>query len=258
MLTLNRVLLGGLIVTCFFVAGTLFWAYHVKQDTKAREAAMNKQLKETRESPQLGEHVPLIAETPKVPSDDASISSTQRLQEMKKVVETQSIDGTIESEPDIFDEFPTLPAKEGPNEEVRVSPFGFGPYPEIPPGHPTFSLETWDRVETMYTTDPTEAKKYELSARVLIQLWKQGKRPEGAKIINGLVYPSYPRTIYVSWAEEALEDGTVERYPTRVSGDPSFQPYEMDFYENGIFPSGFTMLSLDTDGINPYQFLDLP
>ena len=101
MLTLNRVLLGGLIVTCFFVAATLFWTYHIKQDTKAREAALNKQLKETREAPQLGEHVSPIAETPKVQGDDASIPSTQ-------------------------------------------------------PGHPTFSLETWDRVETMYTTDPTD------------------------------------------------------------------------------------------------------
>ncbi|MDE0325997.1 MAG: hypothetical protein OXN27_18935 [Candidatus Poribacteria bacterium] len=147
-------------------------------------------------------------------------------------------------------------------EEVRVSPHGFGPYPEIPTQYRDLDgvEDIWGFYEKLAETDPDAARANELGERVLVKLWEQGLRPTGGKHSNGMFYPDYPNTVYVTWEEERLEDGTVERYPTAVGGDSAFAPYEEAFIESDgeIFPSNFTMLNHKKDGIDPYQFLDLP
>ena len=52
------------------------------------------------------------------------------------------------------------------SEDVLVSPFGFGVYPEIPADFP-FNVK-W--------TDTTEHIDLELSARVMIKAWNEGER----------------------------------------------------------------------------------
>lgn len=147
-------------------------------------------------------------------------------------------------------------------ETVRVSPHGFGPYPEIPtPYRDLGGIEDiWSYFEKMAETNPDEARRQELAERVLVKLWNEGKRPEGATHSNGKLFPQYPNTVYVKWSVTELEDGTIQRLPIRVGGDPAFAEYELDFYESDgtEFPSGFSMLDYDKDGIDPYQFLDLP
>ncbi len=64
------------------------------------------------------------------------------------------------------------------NEEVRLSPHGLGPYPEIPPGY---------RAPNIF--DRPLSKDHELMMRVDVKLWKQGIRTEGIGICyrTGLV-----------------------------------------------------------------------
>ena len=44
---------------------------------------------------------------------------------------------------------------------------------------------------------------------MLIKLWNQGKKAEGALLDsdNGRVYPMYKDTVYVRWTEDEDEDG---------------------------------------------------
>ena len=143
----------------------------------------------------------------------------------------------------------------------RVSPFGFGKYPDIPETYRDLGgvEDIWGYFEKLAETDPDTAREQELAERVMIKLWSQGKHAIGGKTINGKFYPDFPNTVYVEWDTEKLEDGTIERFPVRVGGDPSFSAYEMEFFDSDgtEFPSRFTMLDYDKDGINPYEFLNL-
>ncbi len=145
---------------------------------------------------------------------------------------------------------------------VRTSPFGFGAYPTIPAVYRDLDgvQDIWAVYEEMAETNPELARMNELGERVLIKLWEQGLQPTGGTHSNGQFYPNYPNTVYVTWTEEVLEDGTVDRYPTAVRGDPAFSAYEAEFIESDgeVFPSGWTMLDKQQDGIDPYQFLNLP
>ena len=153
--------------------------------------------------------------------------------------------------------FDASDAQAAPAEPERVSPFGFGPYPEVPLDYPRQGV--WDLVEREGARDPEMAKNLELMSRVRIKLWNDGKPTLGASIdASGLVYPTYPNTVYVEWAEVVWEDGTVERYASRTKGDSvSSEDYENYFLE-GLIPPGITVIPLSEGGIDPYQFLNLP
>ena len=146
-------------------------------------------------------------------------------------------------------------------EDVQESPFGFGAYPKIPAVYRDLDgiSDIWAYYEELAQTDPEAARRNELGERVLIKLWEQGLTPTGGTHRKGRFYPNYPNTVYVTWEEDVLEDGTIERYPTKISGDSSFAAYEAAFIESDgeVFPSGYTMLDHDRDGIDPYQFLNL-
>ncbi|MDE0084244.1 MAG: hypothetical protein OXU23_00925 [Candidatus Poribacteria bacterium] len=133
-------------------------------------------------------------------------------------------------------------------EEVRISPYGFGPYPDLPPGFPE---DYWDK--------RSGNKDNELLARVRIKLVEQGKNVTGAGMLNGLVYPTIPGTIYVEWRWDEVEK---ERYVGLMMGDPfvinSIRGDSLDqrFREKDI-PIGIEVINYLNGGIDPYQFLGL-
>ena len=137
----------------------------------------------------------------------------------------------------------------------RVSLFGFGAYPEIPPDYP--EQDAWDAIEALYVTDPESARQHELMERVCIKLWQQGHYAEGVVYKNktGLIYPLYSNTAYIEWDVWEEEDGTLSRYPASVLGGPGVGGYEEDFAE-GIIPPHITVIDYEDAGIDPYQFLD--
>ena len=140
-------------------------------------------------------------------------------------------------------------------EPPRVSLFGFGAYPEIPPDYR--EPDVWERIEEHALTDPSAAKRQELMARVCIKLWQQGYYAEGVvyKSKTGLIYPLYPNIAYIKWDVWEEEDGTLSRFPARVLGGHGVDGYEEDFAE-GIIPPHITVIDYEEGGIDPYQFLD--
>ncbi len=139
--------------------------------------------------------------------------------------------------------------------QVSVSPYGFGPYPEIPEDYPGYPFNNM-------------SANHELIARVKIKLWKQGIRSSGGIIRNGLVYPIIPGKVYVEWKEFTKPDGTVVKTPTRILGDPDDLPRSNESLLEEVIremkgipkvidlPSHLEILSFD-EGIDPYDFLDL-
>ncbi len=148
--------------------------------------------------------------------------------------------------------------------KVRVSPYGFGPYPEIPEDFPAgkFSFKGF-------------SEGHELLMRVWIKLWKQGERVRGISFgDNGLVYPIIQGKVYVKYREVVSSDGTMVREATRYLGHPDDFPSiedQFDAMTNDLLslsrgeerpetiteiPSYLEILSFD-EGIDPYKFLDL-
>ena len=145
--------------------------------------------------------------------------------------------------------------------DVPTSPFGFGPYPEVPADYP-FQERLWDNA----------TPEHELLVRVRVKLWKQGTQTKGAMFDNnGLIYPSIPGVIYVKWRtiEEGGPNLVGRRYAGRVMGDGNtakkwqslylidggFEPTDVN---KNIDTSGIKVYEYPDGGIDPYKFLDLP
>ena len=143
-----------------------------------------------------------------------------------------------------------------PNEDLPVSPFGFGPYPEVPADY--FGEPIWTRNPNTIAGFPDHAlENIELIDRVLIKLWEQGDRKiVGGSTAYGKVYPHYRDIIYVRWTETPpLSDGTVHSYISRAKG--ANNGYSIDDIETGNIPWHFTVIDFDDAGYDPYEFLNL-
>ena len=75
---------------------------------------------------------------------------------------------------------------------------------------------------------------------------------------DGLVYPGYPDTVYVTWDYIEEPDGTMTRYASGISSGPDVPLSVHDaIREEGTVPFGIKELSHEADGIDPYTFLNL-
>ncbi len=137
-------------------------------------------------------------------------------------------------------------------QEVRVSPHGFGPYPEVPEDYP--STVSWKRDQT-YLPEALRPQS-ELLSRVLVKLWTSGEKNfRGGSTHNGKIYPHYHDTVYVRFAEYEGPDGKMVRYAARGKSGPSVKYTDADLLDP---PPHLRVLDLDSSGIDPYQYLDLP
>ena len=136
--------------------------------------------------------------------------------------------------------------------EVRVSPHGFGPYPKVPEDYP--STPEWER------RPDNPRKTFELMSRVFVKLWTEGEKNfYGGSTLNGRIYPHYYDTVYLKRIPILDRDGNVRGYSTsKRSG--RFVNYKGDTSIETLLdpPPGLRVLDLDSSGIDPYQYLDLP
>ena len=173
-------------------------------------------------------------------------------------MESKSVDDFLA---ELSDEEKALLTAEVVEDSRPVSPFGFGPYPQVPADYPD------DPVWIEYPDYPDGSGDFgsdfmrdmELINRVLIKLWTQGHRAtSGAIGSDDIVYPGYPDTVYVTWDYLEHPDGTTTRYASEISSGPDVPLSVHDaIEEDGAVPFGIKELSHDTDGINPFTFLDL-
>ena len=141
---------------------------------------------------------------------------------------------------------PPLPV----SQDQLVSPYGFGPYPELPEG---FGPITW----------PRKHANSELMIRAEIELLNQGVPVEGIAMKNGMVYPIIKGICYVEWGETSYG----RRYIRRSTGHPDDGDYMEAIEEErrkrresvtaSDFP-GIQLILYEEGGIDPYTFLDLP
>ena len=158
------------------------------------------------------------------------------------------------------------------SEDVPVSPYGFGPYPEAPADYPYRDHLPWywteeENAEFEEAIQPIldmrgvsfryHMEMTELSYRVGIKLWEEGHRFNGMTTLDSTnrIYPMEPGVIYVKWKEVVDPDGSVRRYMGKTLGSLQDVPISvMRGYEPP--PDWLDIRSLD-EGIDPYEFLGL-
>ncbi len=135
--------------------------------------------------------------------------------------------------------------------EVRISPFGFGPYPEIPTDFP---------IQNIFDQSGQNSPNFELMDRVWVELWKRGVRGiTGMSISNesGLVHPTIQGIMYVNWEPrwELFGFGFGRRI-SGISGHPDDfgEPFGPD---EPKIPKGIKVFDM-SEGIDPYKLLNLP
>ena len=243
----SRAILVGLVFFLLVVGGSLLYSWHVHHTTNA-EVAETQHKVQPLKNDKAARTTANTVDTSTVDFEHAETNlETDDSQMSDDTGAAPSDDAAPVDLSDAFlpDDF-VSEEESAEGEDVLVSPFGFGPYPEIPDGFPFDN--PWDV--------PTTNAAFELMHRVQIKLWNEGKHPEGMAWENGRVYPIYPNTIYVTWDYVENDDGTIERYPSQVTSG-TLSPSDEALLDEGIVPSGVIVYDHNESGIDPYSYLNL-
>ena len=150
------------------------------------------------------------------------------------------------------------PDKQKPlaDKEKRISPHGFGPYPEIPADFPQ---------QDIFDHPDLSNPNFELMDRVWVELWKRGVRGiSGMSISNqtGMVTPTIRGIVYAEW-EPILEFGVIGfgmRY-TSISGHPKDMigpPGPPGPFDAGMKIAQGVKVFHRSKGVDPYLLLKIP
>ena len=252
----NKSLIAALIGCGLVIVGIHFWSQHEHSKLRQDEAATRRFIQQVEAEKKAAttrvEELSVVSQPHEVKSGAQAAHDNFAPDTDDGTPEIDTATKAIEVETFVEEE---LVAHEEPPAPPRMSLFGFGAYPEIPPDYR--EPDVWERIEERALTDPSAAKRQELMARVCIKLWQQGYYAEGVvyKSKTGLIYPLYPNIAYIKWDVWEEEDGTLSRFPARVLGGHGVDGYEEDFAE-GIIPPHITVIDYEEGGIDPYQFLD--
>lgn len=146
--------------------------------------------------------------------------------------------------------------------EVLVSPFGFGPYPEVPKDFlQKLGPPSWMRDIPIGLDVPEHVlMNSELIGRVLVKLWTDGDTNivGGSTDTDGKVIPHYPNTIYVKTVERVNKDTGEMVRTVHMRGPPGTRQYHNHIIESRDVPSHITIVPWDnTVGIDPYTIINL-
>lgn len=247
---------GGFAFFVLCVGGSLLYSWHVHRTIDAefgkRPQPVVSPLKnktETNTAP-VDFQTESVVNTPDENTDTPMSFETEALEN-----ETETLDVADAFLPD------EVASEEAPAGEVAVSPFGFGPYPELPEDYP-YEVSWINPSEKLLRPERREhRKRLELIDRVMVKAWTEGDHnfigATGNGSGDGKVYLTYPNVIYVEYGEpEENDDGVLIRpIKDALSASYQFAPGEM---RNGVTPPGFTVIGYDDAGYDPYTYLDLP
>ncbi len=235
----NKWILGGITLLIIIVGGCYLWYQHTL-------AADRKAAAETAEFVRQWEKQKAVkAET----TSTQAPAESNTLTAMKERTNVPPVPKDIEATHGQTG----ASAKNRETAEVRVSPYGFGTYPEVPEDYPIKVI--WNRPEAKKHLPDHALKGIELLDRVLVKLWGEGdKNFRGGVTDKGKVYPYYHNTVYVRYGQQEMPDGTIRRYLTKALSGPYVEYDEKDLLSD-MPPVHLHILDLDSTGIDPYQFL---
>ncbi len=245
----NKGVPACLLFFSLMVGGSLFYRWYVNraiQDADAKHQQFLQQLETkrgTRTAQDVG--VPTDIEVP----GQAEPMSVETNDTPEEVAGTDTPPMESEAHTDSVDGFESDAIADEDSADIQVSPYGFGPYPELPEGWPADQI--W----------PCISANHELMTRVQVKLAHQGILTRGSIMEDGLVYPTYPGSVYIKWAYRE-KNGTL--YITDLSGDSdavdrisAIEEARGDGFTKADIPLDIKMLSYEEAGIDPYTFLDL-
>lgn len=247
----------GLVFFVLVIGGSLLYSWYTLRTTESdleRHDQLAQGIKQNEARPTETVNVPTQTETPGF-VDTPDENTDALVPEPTEALPNEDDDFAEALLPDDF-----VPEEEAPAEEVAVSPFGFGPYPEVPPDFPATIQVPWNWSEDLRHKFQNHLRDFELMTRVLIKLWNEGDHDfTGGEIHNGLVYPKYPKTVYVRYTEdfEEVADGFVESSSSEIYPGSGISEQDIKIIRDGETPPGIRILNMDTDGINAYKFLNL-
>ena len=252
---------GGFAFFVLCVGGSLLYSWHVQRTTEAEFEKRPQPVVSLLENTLATNTAPVDIQTEGVTNTPDENTDTP----ISNATEADTIDETELF--DIADAF--LPddsvSEEAPAENVPVSPYGFGPYPEVPEDFiQKVGAPPWLREKPSVLSEDTK-KGIEILSRVLIKLWKQGDESINGGIrdsTTGLVYPFYDNTIYIR--RQIVQRDSKDRMPkamiNNIISPPSLMISDEDMQrlqEGGDPPGGIRVLDFNTAGIDPSQFLNI-
>lgn len=246
----NKWALGGIgYLFVFSVACVLWYQYDIADERKAaldakellrKSELSHQEIKESEMSSVVGEVADITSAESTTPNAEKSITETTIKAEYTRLSDAREKQSEQTQET---------------AEAVRVSPYGFGRYPEVPSDYPTNVI--WNNPGAKEHLPDHALKGIELIDRVLVKLWIEGdKNFRGGCTDNGKVYPYYHNTVYVRYAQQEMPDGTYRRYVTSYLSSPDVE-YEYEDLMSDTPPVHLRILELDSTGIDSYQFLNL-
>ena len=252
----SRLVQGGLLFFVVVIVGTQLYSWHIRRSMQEDMARTNRivQQLENKKEMRTAQDTGFLLKTETLKSSETSLETddTERISEETEVLSSDEGPEIL----DIADAFlPDETTTEGEEVPVEapygVSPYGFGPFPEVPPDYPNQHVWSGTRLLTMQP-------EHELLSRVRIKLWNQGVRTVGAvfRMDYGRIFPTREDVVYIEWADSVAADG--QMYVVRMLSSPAtINQYEEDIYR-GIFPPHLTIYEFPDGGIDPYEFLGSP
>jgi hypothetical protein len=189
----SKAIFGALFCCVLIVTGSLLYSWHVQRSSCEEVERTQRFLQQlgVNKDPRAGQDTGIPTDIGGLDTSETSLE-TDTTQAMSEATQTLLIDDT-----EHFDDADTFVADdivfaEEESAEVPVSPFGFGPYPEVPAGFPRTPVWLWPAEKRQEYADAGRLIDFELMHRVLIKLYNQGDRGwSGVKRDdkNGKVYP---------------------------------------------------------------------
>ena len=251
MLSGSRALVVGLVFFVLVVGGSLLYNWHVHRSSQ-------EELEQTKQAvQQLGDRTFTRSAQDDVPVEVEPLGEAESLPETDNTEtiseETAAFidDAEIDVAADALDMLPEETSEtENKDAPYGVSPYGFGPFPEIPADYPDQGVWSETALRSM---EPG----HELISRVRIELWNQGVRTIGGVYDNGhrLIYPIIDDVVYIEWADNPGIGG--KPYVRRQLTTSAVKDQYHDDILKGIFPPHLTIYEFPDGGIDPYEFLDL-
>lgn len=247
----NKWIIGGIVFLIMFAVVCVLWYRYDTAFDRQAAADSEKELRQL-QLPEVTQES--VYQTGQMETVQNKVSIENKPDPSNREVDQDVVLKDVDSES--FSSESPLTAENA--EDVRVSPHGFGPYPELPP---KWDPDTWIGLDA----------DGELLVRVWLKLEEQGMPIVGATVNGGQVYPTLENTVYIQWKD--IPD-TNERIVSSYSGDPrainllcgiqdgsDMPPNFMRVISRNILegnvPPDVTIIDGTNPGIDAYNFLNL-